>query len=63
MNHFDPVALVELGALVLGARHDFFVALDRDQRVRQAQRSEQLLHCGALPDPPFFAVDYELHRP
>jgi hypothetical protein len=63
MNHFEPVALVKFCAFVLGARHDFFVALNRNQGVRQAQRSEQLLHGGALPDTPFFAVDYELHRP
>jgi hypothetical protein len=33
MNHLDPVAFDELGALVLGARHDFFIALYGDQRV------------------------------
>ena len=37
MDHFDPVALVELCALVLCARNDFFVALYSDQRVCQAE--------------------------
>jgi len=63
MNHFDPIALVELGALVLGSWHDFFVALDGDQRVRQTERGQQLFHSRPLPDLPFFAVDHELHGP
>ena len=62
MNHLDPVALDELGALVLGAGHDFFVALYGDQRVCQAERAQQLLHGRAWPNLPFFAVDHESHE-
>jgi len=63
MNHFDSIALAELGALVLGSWHDFFVALDGDQGVRQIEQGQQLFHSRALPNLPFFAVDHELHRP
>jgi hypothetical protein len=37
MNHFHAITVFERGTLVLGARHDFFVAFDSDQRVRQPQ--------------------------
>jgi hypothetical protein len=33
MDHFDAIAVRELGGLVLRARHDLFIALDGDQGV------------------------------
>jgi hypothetical protein len=63
MDHLDPVTVAETGALVQSPRHDFFVALDRDQGFPEAERGKQLLHCRARLDLPFFAVDQETHRP
>ncbi len=62
MDHLDPVTVAEMSALVQGPRHDFFVALDRDQGFPEAEKGKQLLHRRARLDLPFFAVDQEMHR-
>ena len=63
MDHFKSVTLAEMGALMLGARHDFFIAFDRHQGVPESERGKQLLHRRARLDMPFFTVDHETHRP
>jgi hypothetical protein len=42
MNDLDAIALSELGAGMLRSRHDFLIALDRNQGVREPQQGQQL---------------------
>ncbi len=63
MDYLDPVTVAETGTLMQRPRHDFFIALDRNQVVFESERGKQLLHRRARLDLPFFTVDQETHRP
>ena len=58
----DDIPRAELGARVLGARHDLAVALDRDGAVREPQYFDQAADGGSARNLVWLAIDRDLHR-
>lgn len=62
MNDFDSVAVVELRVGVAGAGNDVLVALDRDERVAEAELAEKRCHGRFGAHLSFLTIDDESHR-